>query len=125
MIYGVGTDLLKMSRILDSSLQQEDPFLQKVFTEKERQQASGRSDSHSYYCTRFAGKEAVFKALRTDPDRCAFREIEILDDADGAPGCSLSGEMQKSAAEKGIVRMHVSLSWENEYALAFAAAETD
>ncbi len=121
MIHGVGTDILAIARF--GAPEENDPFIRRSFTESERAQAAQRAVPNRYYCTRFAGKEAVFKALGMDPDAARLDEIEILADGFGAPHVRLYGRMADFAEKAGITAIHVSLSWETDYAVAFAVAE--
>ena len=121
MIHGVGTDILASARMGD--LPKEDAFVRRTFTERERAEIFSRDTPQSCLCSRFAGKEAVFKALRMNPDAARLDEIEILSDEWGAPCVTLHGAMAAQAAEKGVKAVHLSLSWETDYALAFAVAE--
>ena len=124
MILGVGTDILDMRRLSPSSLAPGDPFLRRAFTEREIAQAQARPHPLKYYATRFAGKEAVFKALGTAPDWVRRgTEIEILDDCNGAPHCSLSGAAGAWAEKRGAKAVHISLSWDGELAVACAVLE--
>lgn len=123
MIIGVGTDFLKMERIPESVLQPGDPFREKTFTKKEQEQAKSRSLPGEYFCTRYAAKEAVFKALGADPEHARLNEIEILDDDTGAPHVTLSGAMLRHAAGKAIKTVHISISYDDGYAQAFAISE--
>lgn len=123
MILGVGTDLLDMRRLSPESLRNGDPFLRRAFTEREIAQAGTRPEPLRYYATRFAGKEAVFKSLRTSSEGADLGEIEILDDENGAPRCTLHGGMLNRAGPGA--KIHVSLSWDGEWALAFAVFESE
>lgn len=123
MIAGVGTDILKMSQLSKSCLRGSDPFLMKTYSEAEREAAQERELPFYYYATRFAGKEAVFKSLGISPEHVRLSEIEILNDRNGTPHVTLYGEIRKSAEEKGITQIHISLSYEEDYATAFAVAE--
>ena len=123
MIHGVGTDILERARFGD--LAPDDPFLRRSYTEAERAEAAAREDPVRWYCTRFAGKEAVFKALRMDPAGARLNEIEILSDGFGAPHVTLHGGMRAFALRAGITSVHLSLSWETDYAVAFAVAERE
>ena len=121
MIHGIGTDILSRARF--GAPEADDPFIRRAYTEAERAEAASRSDPGRWYCTRFSGKEAVFKALGMDPDAALLNEIEILADAFGAPHVHLLGRMADFAEKAGITAIHVSLSWETDYAVAFAVAE--
>jgi len=121
MIHGIGTDILSTERM--GELPKEDAFVRKTFTEREREEIFSRETPHMAFCTRFAGKEAVFKALRMDPDAARLDEIEILSDETGAPCVTLHGRMAAWAERVGVTAVHLSLSWETDYAVAFAVAE--
>ena len=125
MILGIGTDLLRMSRIPEASLRPGDPFLEKTFTLKEQAQAEERLVPRDYYCTRFASKEAVFKALGADPDKVRLCDIEVLDDVSGAPSVTLHGALKEHAERRGIDRIHISISYDDGLAQAFAVAESN
>lgn len=121
MILGIGCDLMALERM--PPLPPEDPFLRKTFTERERREAAGAPDTRRYFATNFSGKEAVFKALRGDPDTFRLDGIEILREPSGAPSVALSGRAAALAAARGVRTVHLSLSWEDEYCMAFAVAE--
>ena len=64
------------------------------------------------FAARWAGKEAVFKALGV-PSKgagAAMKDIEILPDAAGAPQVILHGDAKEAAEGKNIKTVHVSLS---------------
>jgi len=122
MVIGVGTDILKIQRIRDG-LGGGEAFLKKSFTPREREQARQRSDPALFYATRFAGKEAVFKCFGVDGGDVRLNEIEILGSDTGQPQVSLLGKALDIAAQKGIRNIQISLSYDTEYAVAFALAE--
>lgn len=120
MIYGVGTDILsleRLSRILESG----GSFEQKVYTPRELALIRSRPEPLCCYATRFAGKEAVFKALRLDGNT-RWTEIEVLSEPDGAPCVHLHGAAARYAAAQGVAAVRLSLSYEDKYACAFAVA---
>jgi phosphopantetheine--protein transferase-like protein len=122
MVIGIGTDILKIQRIRDG-LAGGESFLKKSFSEKERELARQRSDPALFFATRFAGKEAVFKCFGVDGGDIRLNEIEILEMDTGRPRVSLLGKILDIAAQKGIRNIHISLSYDSEYAVAFALAE--
>ena len=123
MIFGVGVDILAISRI--SILEKtEDPFFISLFTDIERAQAASRLDSMAYFAGRFAAKEAVFKSLRM-PGGARFDEIEILSGPFGAPKVRLAGSLLEYANAHGITRINISISHETDYVIAYAIAETE
>ena len=78
MILGIGIDTVKTSRMAKSlSIPS---FLTSTFTPAEI--ANEHGNREEYYATRFACKEAVFKALGTKMD---WRQVETLNKEDGSP----------------------------------------
>ena len=122
MILGVGTDILKVQRIRDFLEVDSEPFFRKVYTAREREQAADDPDPVSYFATRFSGKEAVFKCFGIHGN-VRLSEIEILDGETGQPQVTLSGELEGIAAKKGIKNVKISLSYDTDYAIAFAVAQ--
>lgn len=124
MIIGVGTDIFLMSRISDEAIQEGDAFFKRAYTEKEHQEASKRSDKKIYYASRFCVKEAVYKAISVCNREFHPGEIEILTDEMGRPRAYLHGKT-KETLEKITPNytLHVSLSYDTEYATSFAIAE--
>jgi phosphopantetheine--protein transferase-like protein len=124
MVIGVGTDILHISDISKDNLREEDPFLLATYSQKEITQANHRVIPYFYYATRFAGKEAVFKCFGISPEHIKLNEIVILDDENGQPHVSLTGRFAILAKEKNIGEILISLSHDNEYAIAFATAQS-
>jgi holo-[acyl-carrier protein] synthase len=122
MVIGVGTDILRIDRMRQDTgdFSADSPFIRKTFTPAERLAAAERPDPILYLATRFAGKEAVFKALGHDGSQIRLNEIEIVNDANGQPQVTLSGRMQQLADAKGVASTCISLSFDTEYAIAFA-----
>ena len=123
MVLGIGTDILKIDRLSPETLTPADSFFKKTFTADEAEEAVGRPNPLHYFATRFAGKEATFKALRLHPDGVRLCEIEILTSLDGSPYVILHGRLLKTAEEKGIDQILLSLSYDTEYAVAYALAQ--
>jgi len=121
MIKGIGTDILAISRIRTLvENDSKDAFIKKTFTEAEIDLANSRYDPVVLYATRFAAKEAVFKSLHLDGNNIRLNEIEILEGEFGRPYVNLHGKVQMLADKIGIKEVEVSISYETDYALAFA-----
>lgn len=72
---------------------------------------------------RFAGKEAVLKALGTGlADGISWHEVEILTQASGAPEVRLTGRAAQIAANLGMNCWLISLSHTHEVAMASVMA---
>lgn len=119
--WGVGTDILKIDRIRRLA-DPDDPFFSKAFTAKERQIAVQWPDPCLFYATRFAAKEAVFKALRVDLSQFDMSHIEIGVDSTGKPTVRLLEDLAEHARQKGGLQVMLSLSHNRDYAIAYAFA---
>ena len=125
MLIGIGTDILKISNIEKIVSDISDPFIQKTYTKKELLLIKSRPIPKYCFATRFAGKEAVFKTLSADGNIVLLNQIEILENEKGQPVVSLYGEAKAAASRKKITNILLSLSYDGEYAVAYASAVND
>ena len=123
MVYGVGADIMDIGRIRVLAPDWDDPFFVKTFTESERRQGLASADPVRYFAGRFAGKEAVFKSFRAQPDSFRFSEVGIVNDGDGKPCVILLGDAKRIVEEKGIGNISISLSSDGGMVVAFAVSE--
>lgn len=124
MIYGIGTDIVEISRIA-KAMERSGRFLERYYTENECEMIRKRRCPQKAAAINFAGKEAVTKALQTGINRrVQLEDIEILRKESGAPYVTLYNGALRYAAECGIKRIHISLSDTEELAVAYAIAET-
>ena len=122
MILGTGNDITDIRRIeplLD------DKFIARIFTAREQHICNGRKERAAAYAKRFAAKEACAKALGCGIGRDAlFTDIEISNDARGAPHIKLHGaalaRLQSLSKNAKIFLAH---SDERDYALAHVIIE--
>lgn len=106
MILGIGVDTVEISRISHSITIP--GFINSTFTQNEINNLHG--DQATYYATRFACKEAVFKALGEPKD---WRLIETLNDEVGKPYVVGFDEY----------KIHISITTEAGLATAFCVVE--
>ena len=102
MLYGIGTDILNIHQIESSVSDRQDPFVRKIYTPAEIELIESRPIPLYSYATRFAGKEAVFKALNLNGNAIRLNEIEILENENGQPQVTLHGKAEQFAKEKEI-----------------------
>ena len=122
MTLGVGVDIIAISRMKDILEQSGKSFINKVFTTWEKQRLELHPDKVAYAAMLFAGKEAIFKTFGIGWGHgIQLNEIEIHDGRYGEPIPILSGRFAEIATEKGVSRVHVSLSYDGDYAIAMAA----
>jgi holo-[acyl-carrier protein] synthase len=124
-VVGIGVDILEVARVARARTRFGDRFLERVFTTAERAYCLARVDWACALAGRFAAKEAVYKALSpASPQGMIFRDIEVEADG-GRPRVVLTGEAAALAASREITTIHVTISHERHYAIAFAVASTE
>ncbi len=117
----VGTDLIEIERIR-RSLARYERFRERCFTEAERAYCDSRPNPAESYAGRFAGKEAVGKALGFGVARAfAWREVEIA--GRPKPSVQLSGRIAAWAERKGAGSIDLSMTHSRELANAVAIVD--
>ena len=118
----VGIDIIEIARIKKAIAHWGENFLHRVYTELELRLCRKKP---SRLAGRFAGKEAVMKALGTGAKGISWREIEIRAEPSGKPVVHLYGKAQDKADELGLDKLAISLSDSREYAIASVIGETE
>ena len=126
MIFGIGTDILEISRIDKILKKYNQTFVGRIFGTNEIKIIENKSKNISLFLgKRFAAKEAVWKSLSPKRgDGLVFKEIEILNNQNGKPYLFFSGHTQKYIMNKEIelnskLIFDISISDEPPYVLAF------
>jgi holo-[acyl-carrier protein] synthase len=116
----VGTDLIEIARIR-RSLERYGGFRDRCFTAAEQAYCESRPNPAESYAGRFAGKEAVGKALGFGVARAfAWKDIEIV--GRPKPSVRLSGRVGAWAAKRGVGAIDLSMTHSRELAQAVAIA---
>src|SRR6476619_7442622 len=116
----VGVDLIEIERVR-SALDRYPRFRERCFTDAERAYCDSRPNPAESYARRFAGKEAVGKALGFGVARAfAWKEIEIV--GRPKPAVRLSGRLAERAASLGAAAVDLSMTHSRELAQAVAVA---
>jgi len=124
MIYGIGVDLVKMSRIQAAMETWGERFQQKIFTEKERSLCLSKPRPTRYWAMRFAAKEAFAKAIGLGMRHGIFwKDIEVTSDSFGKPELRLYGQAREICSRVGIKNNFLTLSDEDGYAVAVVVLE--
>ncbi len=128
MIIGIGTDICDIRRIEKLIDKFGERFLAKIFTENERRFCNARSAHAECYAKRFAAKEAAAKALAgSDTGALDWHDVEIANAASGRPVIILHAGALTRAKQRARGKeweIHLSLSDEPPYALAFVIFES-
>ena len=110
----IGVDLIEIGRVR-RALERYPGFRARCFTDAEREYRDSRPNPPQHYAARFAGKEAVGKALGIGV-HFTWREIEIR--GRPKPGVSLSGRTAAWAENVGAGRIDLSMTHSKELAAA-------
>ena len=109
----VGLDVIEIARIQRAL--ERPGFRERCFTEAERAYCDARPNPPQHYAARFAGKEAVGKALGCSV-RFTWREIEIA--GRPKPGVRLSGRTRAWAEKVRAGAIDLSMTHSRELAAA-------
>lgn len=121
MVIGIGTDLVQISRIRRAMDTLAPGALARMFTAAELAVAKEKAKPEEYLATRFACKEAVFKALAPHTAKNGFdlRIVETLNHPDGSPYIHITDPLQAVMQEAGVRQILVSITTEADLAQAF------
>ena len=118
MTVHVGTDLIEIERIR-RALGRYASFRERCFTEAERAYCDSRPNPAQSYAGRFAGKEAVGKALGFGVAR-AFAWLDVEISGRPKPSVRLSGRVARWAEARGAGSIDLSMTHSRELAQAVA-----
>ncbi len=104
----VGSDIVSIIRIKKAFEKFGERFAKRILSEREMREFSKRKDKIVFLASRFAAKEAVYKAYNLKP--FSWKRIEILKKQE-KPTVYIDGIERKD--------IKVSISHEREFAIAF------
>lgn len=124
-VIGVGIDLVDLDRVRTLLANKGERAMGRFFSEKEREYLATRADATGHAAARIAAKEAVYKAMQSleGARSVGWREIEVSRDPDGKPAIRLHGLAARLSAERGGLRIQVSLTHSALSAGAIAVVE--
>ena len=121
MIFGVGTDILELSRIQETYDRFGDHFVNRLLMDEEREQFARNKWPVRYLAMRFAAKEATVKAMGTGfAHGMWIRDVGVVNNQWGRPEIIWSDRSRGVCEDLGINGGHVSLSDDAGLILAFA-----
>jgi len=124
VIHGIGTDLVSVKRIEDALFRYGDRFLHRILSEAEVAEYAQSSHPARFMAKRFAAKEAFSKAWGTGiGEAVGWHDVSVAHDSHGKPLIATSATLAEKFLTEKIVAAHISLSDENDHALAFVVLE--
>ena len=124
MIEGIGTDLCRISRIEKSLQRFGERFAAKILVEEELRRFRAHRQPAAYLAKRFAAKEAFSKAIGTGMRYPVhWQNMVVSNEPSGKPTIHCLGSLQATFQARGITSVHLSLTDEPDFALAFVILE--
>ncbi len=124
MIYGIGTDIVQISRIEAALARNGERFAEKILGPQEMQKYLARRAKHEvrglrFLATRFSAKEAFSKAIGLGMHMpMTWRSAQMLNAPSGKPIIVCSGALEEFMREHRL-SAQVTISDEAEYGVAF------
>lgn len=126
MIFGIGTDLVHIPRITALLVKHGDKIAQRILSDNEFKQFKQANNQANFLAKRFAAKEATAKAFGTGfRDGLSLSHIEVNNDDNGKPELGFMGYGLQLIEQFNITRSMISLTDEQDYALAYVILELD
>jgi len=124
MIYGIGTDIVQISRV-EAALARSGPrFAEKILGPQELDKYHARSAKNAvrglrFLATRFSAKEAFSKAIGMGMRMpMTWRSMQMLNDPSGKPTIVCSGALDEFMRQNRL-SAQVTISDEADYGVAF------
>lgn len=124
MIFGIGTDIVRVSRLRRDLERFGVRFAERILTDDELAEFHAKENKANFLARRFAAKEAAAKAMGTGfAQGLQLRHIGVGHDALGKPRLVFTDRAAEFMRERGIVTAHISLADEEDHAVAFVTLE--
>lgn len=124
MIFGIGTDIVELSRIKATYARFGDHFVRRLLMDEERELFERSKQPVRFLAMRFAGKEATVKAMGTGfAHGMWLRDVGITSNDWGRPLVIWSERGQDVCDRLGIGSGHVSLTDDAGLVVAFSVVE--
>ncbi len=128
MIYGIGTDIIQISRIEAALARNGERFAEKILGPEEldkyrHRKAKVEARGIRFLATRFAAKEAFSKAIGLGMHMpMTWRAMQTLNASSGKPVAVTNGTLKEFMERNGLTAQ-ISITDEAEYAVAFVIVE--
>lgn len=124
MIYGLGIDIVRVERMKEVVGKWGERFLHRVFTINEIAYCYEKKNPFLSLSVRFAAKEALIKAIGSAV-AIPFTDIEVVSRENGKPVIQPRSKLEEFFKENSLCKIHLSLSHEKDYGLAFVVIEKE
>lgn len=125
MIFGIGTDIVRIARMQQNLERFGERFARRVLTEQELSDYQKENKRAHFLARRFAAKEAAAKAMGLGfSGGLGLRQIGVAHDQKGKPLLEFTGFASEFVSSRGITQFHVSLADEEDHAVAVVTLVT-
>ena len=125
MITGTGIDLVDVSRMKKLLAKWGDRFTERYFSQHEIDYCRRKAVPEIHFAARFAAKESFLKSLGIGLGMgVELKDIQVINDQQGKPDLILAGQAQRLISERGVRKVHLSLTHTSECAVAVVILET-
>lgn len=126
MIFGVGTDIVRVARMQRNLERFGNRFAERILTPQELKDFHGVRAKAHFLAKRFAAKEAAVKAMGTGFSQgVSMRQIGVAHQVSGRPVLEFDGIAREFIHLNGINAVHISLADEDDHAVAFVTLGRD
>lgn len=120
MIFGIGTDIVRIERMQQALQRHGDKFAERILSPEELGEYHNTENNARFLAKRFAAKEATVKAMGTGfSEGISLKHIFVGHDEKGKPILNYAEQASFFVKENNITESHISLADEQEYAVAF------
>ncbi|MFV1993722.1 MAG: holo-ACP synthase [Acidiferrobacterales bacterium] len=124
MIFGIGTDIVKVARMQRSIDRWGDRFAGRILTPDEKKEYCTTTKKANFLAKRFAAKEAASKAMGLGfQNGLELKHISVTHKKNGKPELIFTGFASEFLSRNNISASQLSLSDEHDYAVAFVTME--
>jgi holo-[acyl-carrier protein] synthase len=123
-VKGIGIDVVKVERIMQSIERHGSRFENRLFTPDELEYCRRHKDPVPHLAARFAAKEAAFKAIGTGlSGGVGWKMAEVIQPGGHQPKLMFSGVALERFTALGCTRSHLSLTHDGGLAIACVVIE--
>lgn len=123
-VVGLGTDIVEIKRFAETG--RRDKLAKRILTDAEWQEYQAHSMPERYLAKRFAAKEAAVKAFGTGiGNGVGWQMVEVSNKQSGQPILDFSGQLAQLCQQRAITSCHISISDEQNFAVATVVLEAN
>jgi len=123
MIFGIGIDLVEIARIGLAIHTYGDSFIDRIFTEREKDYCYKYKNFYTKFANRFAAKEAVCKSFGLGIGIHRWKDFEILNHSNGKPLVILHNKAKEFFESINGKNIFLSISDTDKFSIAYCIVE--